>query len=85
MAKRLFVCLLAALMGTSAISCGSPATETTSVETVAETVTETEETELKPDLPEEDFGGYTYRILATEVTYLYIHSDEVTGHELRWL
>ncbi len=80
MTKRIFVCLLAALLCSGMISCGTPAEETTSAETTAaETVTETVETEQTPDLPEKDFGGYTYRILATEVTYKYIHSEEVTG------
>ncbi len=81
MYKRIFLCLLAALLTFNAVACAAPTEdETTSIEpTAVETVEETEETEQTPDLPEKDFEGYTYRILATEGTYLYIYSEELNG------
>lgn len=79
MKKRIFLCLLAALLSLGTVSCGAPAEQTDPAETILDTAVETEETEAKPDLPERDFEGYTYRILTTDGTIKYIHSTEVTG------
>ena len=78
MKKRIFLCILAAMLCLSAVSCGAPEDQTTA-DTSAETVAETVETEAKPDLPDKDYEGYSYRILTTDGTIQYIHSPEVTG------
>ena len=77
--KRTFLCLLAALLCSGMISCGAPADDTAAADTSADTAAETVETEVKPDLPDKDYEGFNYRILAAESTNLYIHSAEVTG------
>ncbi len=59
MKNRIFTILLLT-------SCGNAATTETTAdagETVAETVTETETEKLLPDLPDKDFGDYTFNIL----------------------
>ncbi|MBQ8402472.1 MAG: hypothetical protein IJX14_11155, partial [Clostridia bacterium] len=79
MKKRVFVCILAAILCLGGVSCGAPADQDVSADTSAETVAETVETEVKPELPEKDYEGYIYRILSTDDTRQYIYSPEVTG------
>lgn len=79
MKKRIFITLLAALLCLSAVSCSTPAEQTGTDDTTADTTVETVETEVKPDLPEKDYEGYSYRILTAESNLKYIHSTESTG------
>lgn len=77
--KYTLFCLSAALIGSAVVSCGSgETTETHALETtMTSAVTETQE--ITPDLPEVDYDGYTYRILAQEDDYSRICADEETG------
>lgn len=85
--------LLASLLLTSALlSCGTTepaATETqASVSDSADTaaVTETAEPELRPDLPEKDFGGYEFTVLngnqSAWMMIFTIDAEEETGDSL---
>lgn len=85
--------LLASLLLTSALlSCGTTepaATETqASVSDPADTaaVTETTEPELRPDLPEKDFGGYEFTVLngnqSAWMMIFTIDAEEETGDSL---
>lgn len=85
--------LLASLLLTSALlSCGTTepaATETqASVSDPADTaaVTETSEPELRPDLPEKDFGGYEFTVLngnqSAWMMIFTIDAEEETGDSL---
>ena len=80
----LFALLLLAQTG-----CSSATTETeTKGETTAATETETVETKETPDVPEADYGGTTFDILACgnwgqEWTEIYeFHSEELTGEAI---
>lgn len=69
MKKRIFITLLAALLCLSAVSCSTPAEQTGTDDTIADTTIETVETEAKPDLPEKDYEGFAYRILTNEAIF----------------
>lgn len=79
MKKRIFLVLLAALLCLGTVSCGAPAEQEVTGDTTADTTLESVETEAKPDLPEKDYAGFTYRILCTESDLKYICSMESTG------
>ncbi len=63
--RRILSALLAAIMLSALPGCGNTAEETTAAptDTTAAEVVETEETRLKPDLPEKDFGGHEFTML----------------------
>lgn len=79
--KKTITMLLLCAMLLSLAACGNGRTAETedTAPLRAEDVTETVETELKPELPERDLEGYTYRILTTEVTSKFIYAAESTG------
>ena len=88
--KKLTTILLLCAMLLSMAACGNEAKETTANETTADTTavadnTETEsETELTrentpDDLPEKDFGGKNFTILAESGALGYLQIDELTG------
>ncbi|MBQ3590586.1 MAG: hypothetical protein II979_01480 [Clostridia bacterium] len=62
---RILSALLAAMMLSALPGCGNTAEETTAApaDSTAAEVVETEETRLKPDLPEKDFGGHGFTML----------------------
>ncbi len=83
--------LLASLLISSLFSCGTtePAAVETQADTAADTapvVTETAEPELKPDLPEKDYGGYEFHILngnQSEWMMIFtVDAEEETGDSL---
>ncbi len=90
MKKRILLCLLAALLCTGMVSCGTGTDETTAAET--EPVAETMETEpaetgrgaIPDELPEKDFGGQAFRVLTTEggAIYGFTYSSEIISEEL---
>jgi len=80
MKKRLLALLFAALILTSAVSCGSSEkteTETTNTSAAAETAPETVETDpTEPDVPEKDYNGKEFRIFTRgEATGKFWHKD----------
>ena len=87
--KKLTTILLLCAMLLSMAACGNETKETTANETTADTAeadnTETEsETELTrentpDDLPEKDFGGKNFTILAESGAPGYLQIDELTG------
>lgn len=88
--KKLTTTLLLCAMLLSMAACGNEIKETTGTETTADTTavadnTETEsETELTrentpDDLPEKDFGGKNFTILAESGALYYLQKDELTG------
>ena len=79
--KKTITMLLLCAMLLSFADCGNGRTAETedTAPLRAEDVTETVETELKPELPERDLEGYTYRILTTEDTSKFIYAAESTG------
>lgn len=90
MFKGIWLLLLCALMiAASVISCGDYGKNATAVTTAAAEQAQTEAveevtTQLKPDLPEEDFGGYSFRVLTkgafnTHWTSRDIYAAEATG------
>lgn len=79
------------LLAAAMISCGTtePAVTETQADTTADTaavLTETAEPELKPELPEKDFGGYEFNILngnMSEWMMIYtVDAAEETGDSL---
>ena len=81
MKKAISTLLLCAMLASLA-ACGNgttPETEDNTPVAESDTVADTVETELKPDLPERDLAGYTYRILSTEDTCKFIYAAESTG------
>ena len=88
--KKLTTILLLCAMLLSMAACGNEAKETTANETTADTTavadnTETEsETELTrentpDDLPERNFDGKNFKVLAEESTHGHLQVDEMTG------
>ena len=71
MKKRILALLLAGLMLMSTIACGTPEpnTDEGDAQTTA-AVTDSTDTELKPDLPERNYGGEEFRILTDKDSYL---------------
>jgi len=67
MKKRMLLLLLASLMLTS---CGAASNDTVTSETTTAAVetTTAAETEIKPDLPDEDYDGYTFTFLNGNTT-----------------
>ena len=79
--KKIFVCLLAALLLTS---CGgAPAEETTSDTTAADVETTPAETETSVDdffkVAAEDNGGKTFSLLTTETQSYEYDAEELSG------
>ena len=83
MKKRILALLLAGLMLTSTVACGTPDPDAgeNETQTAVASVTEPEETDPRPDLPERDYGGDEFRILTDKDSYKYIVSEK-TGGEL---
>lgn len=85
----LSLALCALLIAGSILSCGDsgkkdPALTTASVVDQQTNAGEEETTQLKPDLPEQDFGGYSFRVLTkgafnTHWTSRDIYAAEATG------
>ena len=81
MKKAISILLLCAMLASLA-ACGNgttPETEDNTPVAESDTVADTVETELKPDLPTRDLAGYEYRILSTEDTCKFIYAAESTG------
>ena len=75
--NRILAALLASLMLTPALaSCSDSAADTaeTTADTTAAETTEAPEPELSDDLPEMDFGGYTFTFLTSSTTTQHIIS-----------
>ena len=83
MKKRILTLLLAGLMLCSTVACGTPDPDEggNETQTANSDVTEPEETELRPDLPDRDYDGAEFRILTDKENYRYIVSEK-TGGEL---
>ncbi len=90
MKKRILTALLAALLLSS---CGNTATETTpgegetSADAVETVPAETEPEKLLPDLPEDDFDGYTFTIIdrgaySSHWTSIDVYAEELTGEPI---
>jgi hypothetical protein len=80
MLKRVFSLLLAGLMLTSTVACAK--TNDTSDDTVKSTVAVSEEadTDLKPDLPQKNYGEAEFRILTdTDDNYEYLVAEKTDG------
>ncbi len=84
--KRLFVLLLAALLTTAPLTgCGDtePSAETkAAAATDAVVETEPEETKILPVLPDEDYGGYEFRILTKGLYNVHWRSIDAVAEEL---
>lgn len=84
--KNVFALLLAALLVLSGSGCGNgtadtvDTTENDSDPTVVDT--ETEETKLTPDLPEMDFGGYTFTMLTKGQYDIHWRSIDAVAEEM---
>ncbi len=80
MKKRIFALLLAALLLSSAVSCGSDTAEETISEEAAETAAETVpgETGISLGIPEEDNGGRDFHVLVP-IVKAYEFVTEATG------
>ena len=81
MLKKLLCLLLAGLMMTSAVACASNDSDTPADASTA-AATEAADTELKPDLPEMDFGGEPFRILGSKDGLGYVLSEKTKGEEV---
>ena len=87
--RYLALALCALIIAASVLSCGDSGKTDPSVTTAADNdqLTEAGEevtTQLKPDLPEQDFGGYSFRVLTkgafnTHWTSRDIYAAEATG------
>ena len=80
----LLICIALSLLASCGKDSGdsSAGIETTSAETVTETVTETTEetvTEISDNLPEMDYEGIDYNILAAAEQWIQFYESELTG------
>lgn len=83
--KSVLALLLAALLVLSGCGNGADPTETdtgTNTDTTTETVAQTEETKLTADLPEKDFGGFTFRFLTKGQYDIHWRSIDAVAEEM---
>jgi len=88
-AQKSLLMLLAALLAANTVSCGSGSTDTADpADTAGDTaaIQETEpETEARPDLPETDHEGYSFRIMGNHEQLLgYMLASETRGEVLNY-
>lgn len=88
MKKRNILCLILAMLMTLSGCGGTVDSDTTAAQdTAAETVTETEETEILPDLPDVTFGGASFTVLKWDAgngihDYFEFDAEELNGELL---
>lgn len=83
--KSVLALLLAALLVLSGCGNGADPTETdtgTNTDTTTETVAQAEETKLTADLPEMDFGGFTFRFLTKGQYDIHWRSIDAVAEEM---
>lgn len=82
MLKRILCLLLSGLMLMSTVACAANDTDGEVNSDTTASATEDEEAELKPDLPEKDFGGEAFRILGSKTGLDYVLSENTKGEEV---
>jgi len=84
--KKVFsILLLIALLAEGMTSCGQDTPTETETESADTAPLETDETAVTPDVPEQDFGGYAFRIISTKDSTTLpneIDCDEQSGNAL---